>query len=106
MTNGSTTESWVKTLVRFLENHDEPRIASRMPPLAQPAAAVAVAVLPGATLWHEGQFEGRRVRPPVFLSRRPNEQPDRELADWYRRLLAVAGQGVRSFPWRVLGTTG
>jgi PPK2 family polyphosphate:nucleotide phosphotransferase len=50
---------------------------------------VAIASLPGATLWHEGQFEGRRVRPPVFLSRRPDEAPDRELARWYHRLLAA-----------------
>ncbi len=50
-------------LVRFLENHDEPRIAARLPADAERAAAVAVATLPGATLWHEGQFEGRRVRP-------------------------------------------
>ena len=67
-------------LVRFLENHDEPRIASCLPGDAERAAAVAIATLPGATLWHEGQFEGRRVRPPVFLSRRPDEPPDAELA--------------------------
>ena len=46
--------SYQRRLVRFLENHDEPRIASRIPPDAQPAAAVAIATLPGATLWHEG----------------------------------------------------
>ena len=61
------------------------------------AAAVAIATLPGAVLWHEGQFEGRRVHPPVFLSRRPAEPPDTALAGWYRRLLAtVAGLRVRS----------
>src|SRR6266511_1600597 len=27
--------------------------------------AVAVATLPGATLWHDGQFEGRRVQLPA-----------------------------------------
>jgi hypothetical protein len=93
-------------LVRFLENHDEPRIAALMPADAGRAMAVAVSTLPGATLWHEGQFEGRRVRPPVALSRRPDEQPDRELADWYRRLLAVVGRGVRAGIWRLLDATG
>src|SRR5690242_7131710 len=68
-------------LVRFLENHDEPRIADRLPGDAGRAAAVAIATLPGATLWHEGQVEGRRVRPPVFLSRRPAESLDAGLAD-------------------------
>ena len=90
-------------LVRFLENHDEPRIASRLPADAERAAAVAIATLPGATLWHEGQFEGRRVRPPVFLSRRPDEPPDRDLAGWYRRLLAAIGSHqVRTGAWRLL----
>jgi hypothetical protein len=50
-------------LVRFLENHDEPRAAATMPRDQERAAAVVIATLPGLTLWHEGQFEGRRVRP-------------------------------------------
>ena len=71
------------------------------------AAAVAVATLPGATLWHEGQFEGRRVRPPVFLSRRPDEAPDVELAGWYRGLLAaVDSHQVRAGAWRLLEASG
>jgi hypothetical protein len=68
-------------------------------------------------MWHEGQFEGRRVRPPVFLSRRPDEQPDPQLAAWYRRLLAAVathhGRGggvrtstVRAGTWRLLEATG
>ena len=94
-------------LLRFLENHDEPRVASRMDPAAERAAAVSIATLPGATLWYEGQFEGRRVRPPVFLARRPDEPADTELADWYRRLLAtVAGHGVRTGTWRLLEAAG
>ena len=75
-------------LVRFLENHDEPRIAEKLPAVLERAAAVTIATLPGATLWHEGQFEGRRVRPPVFLARRPDEPPDQELAAWHRGLVS------------------
>jgi hypothetical protein len=94
-------------LLRFGENHDEPRIASRMPAGAERAAAVTIATLPGATMWHEGQFEGRRVRPPVFLSRRPDEPPDAELAAWYGRLLAaVAAHHVRAGTWRLREATG
>jgi glycosidase len=94
-------------LLRFLENHDEPRVASRLAPDPERAAAVAVATLPGATLWYEGQFEGRQVRPPVFLNRRPDEPPDKELADWYRGLLAtVARHRVRQGAWRLLDVTG
>jgi hypothetical protein len=94
-------------LLRFLENHDEPRIAERMPEDAERAAAVALATLPGATLWQEGQFEGRRVRPPVFLARRPDEPLWGDLADWYRRLLAtVETEAVRSGEWRLITPTG
>jgi hypothetical protein len=90
-------------LLRFGENHDEPRVADRLPRDASQAAAVAIATLPGATLWHEGQFEGRRVRPPVFLARRPDEPPDSDLATWYRRLLAVlARHEVRAGAWQLL----
>ena len=99
--------SYQSRLVRFLENHDELRIASRLPGDAERAAAVAIATLPGATLWHEGQFEGRRVRPPLFLSRRPDEPPDLDLVGWYRRLLAaVAGHHVRAGAWRLLEVGG
>ena len=103
----SAEPGYQSRLLRFLENHDEPRIASRLPVDAQKAAAVALATLPGATLWHEGQFDGRHVRPPVFLSRRPDEPPDSELDDWYRRLLAtIAEHNVRSGDWQLLETTG
>jgi hypothetical protein len=94
-------------LLRFGENHDEPRLAAELPGRAGQAAAVAIATLPGATLWHEGQFEGRRVHPPVFLSRRPDERPDTGLAAWYRRLLAtVARHRVRAGAWELLEAGG
>ena len=94
-------------LLRFLENHDEPRIAGRLPAVLERAAAVAVATLPGATMWHEGQFEGRRARVPVFLQRRPDEPPDEDLAAWHRDLLfTVAAHGVRTGAWQLLGIDG
>ena len=123
-TSGSTTGSWPPSpapyeaiygadigyqsrLLRFLENHDEPRVAERMPPEAERAAAIAIATLPGATMWHEGQFEGRRVRPPVFLARRPDEPSDQSLASWYRSLVeAIGASGMREGEWRQLDVTG
>jgi len=38
-------------------------------------------------LFDEGQFEGRKVRLPVFLGRRPAEHFDRELGEFYNKLL-------------------
>jgi hypothetical protein len=71
------------------------------------AAAVTIATLPGATLWHEGQFEGRRVRVPVFLARRPDEPPNQELAAWYRNLVRQVGEHrVRTGAWQLLQAAG
>ncbi|MFF5138660.1 alpha-amylase [Streptomyces sp. NPDC013157] len=92
-------------LVRFLENHDEPRAAAALPGDRERAAAVAVATLPGATLWHEGQFEGRRIRLPVFLSRRPEEPADASLRDFHERLVAAVAP-VREGDWQLLACTG
>ena len=55
-------------MVRFIENHDEPRAAATFPGGQGRAAAVAILTLPGARLLHEGQFEGWQVRLPVFLA--------------------------------------
>ncbi|MGQ4430233.1 alpha-amylase [Streptomyces sp. SAS_260] len=95
-------------LVRFLENHDEPRAAAALSPERERAAAVTIATLPGATLLHEGQFEGRRVRPPVFLARRPEEPVDKELQSFQHQLLAVvASSGLRTEgEWQLLDCTG
>lgn len=78
-------------LIRFIENHDEPRAAAVFSPAKHRAAAVTAATLPGARLFHEGQFEGRRVRLPVFLGRRPDEQPDEGLRAFYTKLLRTIG---------------
>jgi len=59
-------------LVRFIENHDEPRAAATFPPEKARAAAVTTLTQTGARLVHEGQLEGRKVQLPVFLSRRPD----------------------------------
>jgi hypothetical protein len=98
-------EDFQARLLRFIENHDEPRAAASLPDGRDRAAAVAIATLPGATLWHEGQLEGRHVQMPVFLSRRPDERVDRELIRFYRRLISVAGQ-VRRGRWALLDATG
>ena len=74
-------------LIRFLENHDEPRAAATFAPDKHRAAAVAIATLPGAKLWHEGQFEGKKVRLPVQLGRRPEEPVDEDLLAFYRELM-------------------
>jgi hypothetical protein len=97
-----------RRLVRFLENHDEPRAASTLqPPERECAAAVALATMPGATLWHEGQFDGRQVRLPVFLARRPSEPGNPELRRFHLDLIAAVSRSrLRAGEWRALDPTG
>jgi hypothetical protein len=94
-------------LVRFIENHDEPRAAAAFSRGKEEAAAIAVATLPGARLFHEGQFEGRMVRPAVFLGRRPEERPNEELWSFYQRLLrAVDDPLFHEGKWSLCRCTG
>ncbi|HEX4968573.1 MAG TPA: hypothetical protein VFV44_08635, partial [Nitrospiraceae bacterium] len=88
--------AYQEKLVRFIENHDEPRAAATFGYQKARAVAVTFATVPGAKLFHEGQFEGRRVRLPVFLRRRPGEISDRDLRVFYRALL----QTIRSADFR------
>src|SRR6185369_317952 len=88
-------------LLRFIENHDEPRAAAVFSPPKERAAAVTTATLPGARLFHEGQFEGRKTRVPVFLGRRPKEPVNRELQAFYKKLLKSIDSPVfRNGQWK------
>ena len=76
-------------LVRFLENHDEPRAASEFPWPQHQAAAIIIFLSPGLRFFHDGQFEGARVRVPVHLCRGPVEPTNPAAATFYARLLQV-----------------
>jgi hypothetical protein len=94
-------------LLRFIENHDEPRAAATFGPAQARAAAVAMSTLQGARLYHDGQLEGRRTHIPVFLGRGPDEPPDDDLRAFYERLLrAVADSGLRDGAWRLCDCEG
>jgi hypothetical protein len=94
-------------LVRFVENHDEPRVASVFDPAREKGAAVATLAQTGARLVHHGQVEGRKVRLPVFLGRFPPEQVDADMADFHRRLLAALDDPTfRTGTWRLCDRSG
>jgi len=88
--------------IRFVENHDEPRAAALLDPAAHRAALTAVFTLPGVALLHEGEADGRRVRVPVTLGRRPVEEPDRELHGFVDRLIAAIAGGLRRGRWSLV----
>jgi len=81
-------------LLRFIENHDEPRAAATFSSPKEPAVAVIAATLPGARLFHDGQFEGRKIRLPVFLRRRTAEPVDITLQAFYKKLLGVVAAPI------------
>ena len=94
--------SYQEHLIRFIENHDEPRAAATFGVAQTRAAAVVMSTLPAARLYHDGQLEGRRTRVPVQLGRGPDEPPDSELRAFYERLLrAIADSQLRSGDWRL-----
>jgi hypothetical protein len=94
-------------LLRFIENHDEPRAAATFSPAKQQALALTTATLPGIKLFHEGQFEGRKVRLPVFLGRRPQESVDEHLRSYYLMLLESVNREIfRQGQWSLCERTG
>lgn len=89
-------------LVRFLENHDEPRAAVAFAPEVHRAAAVVTYLAPGLRFFHQGQFEGRKKRISPHLRRAPFEAVDVALKELYDRLLAVLDQPVvRDGRWQL-----
>ena len=93
--------------MRFVENHDEPRAAADVRAGRRSGRRrSSIATLPGATLWHEGQFEGWTraaagvPRPPAGRSR-----STRTCAAFHLRLVAAAAQ-VRRGDWQLCEASG
>jgi hypothetical protein len=82
-------------LLHFIENHDEPLAEEVFQPRERLwLAAVAIATLPGSSLWYAGQLEGRWGKPPVQLGRPVTTR------DFYRRLLAATDRpALRDGSW-------
>jgi hypothetical protein len=90
-------------LVRFLENHDEPRAVATFTPEAHRAAAILTFLTPGLRFFHQGQREGKRVRIPVHLGRGPVEAPNPGIAAFYDGLLqCLKDPAFRDGHWQLL----
>jgi hypothetical protein len=79
-------------LARFLENHDEPRAAAEFSWPQHQAAAIVTFLSPGLRFFHQGQFEGHRVRVPTHLCRGPIEPANPDIAAFYAKLLRALQQ--------------
>ncbi|MCR4411204.1 MAG: alpha-amylase family glycosyl hydrolase [Thermoguttaceae bacterium] len=90
-------------MARFLENHDETRAAAAFAPGMHEAAATITFLSPGLRFFHQGQFEGRKIRISPHLSRGPCEPVAASLQQFFDRLLAVLRQPtVRDGQWQLL----
>jgi len=93
-------------MLRFVENHDEPRAASVFDRPAHQAAVASVMTLPGVALLHEGEADGRRLRTPVTLGRRAVEETDGELRSFVDRLMRAVSGGLRRGTWQLVPIDG
>lgn len=75
-------------MMRFIENHDEPRAYHLFGHARSFATATLICTLPGGTLLHDGQFVGRTAKLPVQITRQPSEPLHEDLAQYYLKLLA------------------
>lgn len=91
-----------RPLIRFIENHDEPRAAATFGSARGRAAAIVMSTTQGARLYHDGQLDGFRTHLPIQLGRGPDEASDRDLRTFYERLLrASADSRAGSREWRL-----
>jgi glycosidase len=86
------TPEFIRASAHFLENHDEPRIASILDRPEHRAAALLIMGLPGMRLLYDGQLTGATRHIPVPLARAPAEKINQEIADFYAKLLATIRQ--------------
>lgn len=90
-------------LVRFLENHDEPRVAATFDQPSHQAAAVITFLSPGLRFFHDGQFEGRTKRISPHLVRAPQEPHNDVTQHFYDMLLnALRKPVLRDGRWQML----
>lgn len=103
----SKSSEWLRRGITFLENHDEPRIASLLSWPEHRVAMFLLMSLPGMVLLHEGQMEGRKVFAPIQMKLRVKEEKNDEIAGFYEALLlAMKGTAVRKGRCKLLPVRG
>lgn len=98
-------DEFQKKSVRFIENHDEQRCASKFGKDKSMAAATVISTIKGMIFYHEGQFEGKKIKLPVQLRREQFEKTDERIQNYYYKLLRITRNEVfRAGNWRQLDT--
>lgn len=91
--------------LRFLENHDEERAFNAFGKEKSKAAAIIISTIEGMRFYHDGQFEGKKIKLPVQLGIEPPEHPNNEMIEFYNRLFSVtSGDIFKEGNWTLLET--
>lgn len=99
----SLSPGFMARSAHFIENHDEPRVASLLPMAEHRAAALLILCLPGMRLLHEGQLRGARIHAHVHFARRGEESEDDLIAKFYDQLLSTLSKfPVGRGEWKLL----
>lgn len=95
--------SYQQKSIRFVENHDEERIANVLSKEKSKASAVIISSIQGMRFYHDGQFEGKRIKLPVQLVRGPEEVVNKDLKQFYEKLLKICSHPVfKNGSWKLL----
>jgi len=73
--------------LRFIENHDEDRVLKAFGKEKSKAAAGIICFAKGARLFYQGQLKGSKIKLPVQMIKWPEEEIDKETADFYDKFL-------------------
>lgn len=92
-----------KKSLRFVENHDEERAITSLGKEKSKAAAMVISTIQGMRFYHDGQFEGKKIKLPVQLGREPDEIPVTGLKDFYDKILSITSQEIfKRGQWKLL----
>ncbi len=86
--------AYQKKLVRFIENHDEPRSLAALGMQRAKAAGLIALSVPGAKLVYEGQLQGSLLKVPMQLGRRQVEHPIPEIAAFYKEIVPFLSENL------------
>ena len=89
--------------LRFIENHDEKRAVTILGKEKSKAAAVIISTILGMHFYHDGQFEGKKIKLPVQLGREPEEPVINGMKEFYNKLLSITSHEIIKYgKWELL----
>ncbi|MFX1508011.1 MAG: alpha-amylase family glycosyl hydrolase [Promethearchaeota archaeon] len=92
--------------LRFIENHDERRANEYFGKKKSLAAAVISSTIPGLCLYHQGQFEGYKLKIPVQLRQKTFEHSDKEIQLFYNLLLTFTDHSAfKEGEWTLINSS-